>query len=620
MLRGTFVFILVFLSFSIFSKEYYSEHHGLRPQWLKLLHYKSGLFGYKSEADGKGFFYAKNGRKNPTSEYEANVAAFKDNKKDYLCRFPARSFYLAENLDETMPNFDHCRELNEFFNKFEAKSISLVFSSYFLDTPASAFGHTLLRFSKHKEKDSERYELLDYAANYSAVVTTGNALIYAIMGMFGGFKGEFATMPYFYKVREYNDFESRDIWDYELDLTQEQVDKVLYHLWEMKWTHFDYWYLDENCSYHMLGLLDVANPDWDLTGRISNFVIPVDTIKLIAETPGLLRKISYRPSKKRIVDARIKRLSPEETQILSRVYQSKDPSSLKEGLKAESKARILDAAIDLFDFMEAEDVLLEKSEANKQKRKFLIARAKTKAKTPKLKIHLPEKEIPHKTHDSTRIGLGAGYDSKLGTFTKAQWRFALHDFLDPLEGQNPGSSMEMGRFTFRYQHEIENRGDKSWFQMDEFSFVEVKSLSPINNLFTSISWRAFLGAKTERDFSCDYCFAPIAELGAGYSLGGKDLLVYGMLVSKLQIHKEFSKSNLRPTLGPEVSLISRKFKRMYARLHGAYFYHPGMKKVKQSFLTGMDLRFIFTQNFTWQLSHTLREGQFESEGRFYLAF
>ena len=90
----------------------------------------------------------------------------------------------------------------------------------------------------------------------------------------------------------------------------------------------------------------------------------------MGETLGLLRKISYRPSKKRIVDARLKRLSSDETQILSKVYQSKAPENLPNDLPLDARARILDAAIDLFDFMEAEDVLLEKSDANKQKRKF----------------------------------------------------------------------------------------------------------------------------------------------------------------------------------------------------------------------------------------------------------
>ena len=40
--------------------------------------------------------------------------------------------------------------------------------------------------------------------------------------IFGGFRGEYAKMPYYFKVREYADYESRDIWEYPLNLTQVQ--------------------------------------------------------------------------------------------------------------------------------------------------------------------------------------------------------------------------------------------------------------------------------------------------------------------------------------------------------------------------------------------------------------
>ena len=72
-------------------------------------------------------------------------------------------------------------------------------------------------------------------------------------------------MPYYRKVREYNDIESRDIWEYKLKLSEEEVSRVLLHLWEMQRAEFDYYFLDENCSYQLLSLLDVAREDLHLT-------------------------------------------------------------------------------------------------------------------------------------------------------------------------------------------------------------------------------------------------------------------------------------------------------------------------------------------------------------------
>mgnify|MGYP000400942330 CR=1 FL=1 len=106
--------------------------------------------------------------------------------------------------------------------------MSLVFSAYNVSSPSSAFGHTLLRVSKEKlsaKSNKRKYELLDYGINYAASIPEGtNPMLYAFGGMGGIFPGNFSSVPYYYKIREYNDYEARDIWSYELNLSQEEVD------------------------------------------------------------------------------------------------------------------------------------------------------------------------------------------------------------------------------------------------------------------------------------------------------------------------------------------------------------------------------------------------------------
>src|SRR5690606_26093360 len=123
------------------------------------------------------------------------------------------------------------------------------------------FGHTFLRINRRNSDLAPRQELLDYGVDFSAGVDTDNAVVYALKGLLGFFPGVFRRIPYYYKVREYNDYELRDLWEYELSLTQREVDLVVAHLWELGSTHFDYYYLTENCSYHVLGALEVARPD-----------------------------------------------------------------------------------------------------------------------------------------------------------------------------------------------------------------------------------------------------------------------------------------------------------------------------------------------------------------------
>src|SRR5262249_53633592 len=142
----------------------------------------------------------------------------------------------------------------------------------------------------------KRRELLDYGVDYSADVDTTNALLYAFKGLTGLFPGTFHHYPYYYKVREYNDYESRDLWEYDLSLSPAQVAMLVAHIWELGSTYFDYYYLTENCSYHVLGALEAAAPELELLRHVKTPVIPVDTVKALYENQGLVRDVRYRPS------------------------------------------------------------------------------------------------------------------------------------------------------------------------------------------------------------------------------------------------------------------------------------------------------------------------------------
>ncbi|MGT0149952.1 Lnb N-terminal periplasmic domain-containing protein [Vibrio metschnikovii] len=111
--------------------------------------------------------------------------------------------------------------------------------------------------------------MVAFAINFAAEPEgNDNPALYAMKGLFGFYPGRFTVMPYYRKVREYNDIESRDIWEYPLNLTEQEVERVLLHLWEMQLAEFDYYFLDENCSYQLLALLELARDDL-FSGRLS---------------------------------------------------------------------------------------------------------------------------------------------------------------------------------------------------------------------------------------------------------------------------------------------------------------------------------------------------------------
>ena len=101
-----------------------------------------------------------------------------------------------------------------------AEAVTLVYATAYLNSPASMYGHTFLRLSR---ATGDGNPLLDYVMNFAADVDTENGLLYALKGVTGGFAGRFYVMPYYVKVQEYSNMESRDLWEYELTLSRAQV-------------------------------------------------------------------------------------------------------------------------------------------------------------------------------------------------------------------------------------------------------------------------------------------------------------------------------------------------------------------------------------------------------------
>jgi hypothetical protein len=271
-----------------------------------LLHYRANTFGrgLTSEVDDDNFFFAVDGKTDTQAEIEATLRAFfstrriGEHEQFSRCAFPARFQWLDSQLDfdpARMPQ-QECPLIELLRERVNAGSASLVFSSYYLNNPASMFGHTLLRLNS---ADPTQPHLLDFALSYSADSSDVDGfLAYAWQGLTGGFEGRFQIFPYYERVKVYNDLENRDLWEYRLDLDSEQIDFMLLHAWELANTRFDFYFLRENCSYHLLSLLEAADPTLDLRSHYSAWTLPTETIRLwagsmraTANEPGPCRKI-----------------------------------------------------------------------------------------------------------------------------------------------------------------------------------------------------------------------------------------------------------------------------------------------------------------------------------------
>ncbi|HEY5284984.1 MAG TPA: DUF4105 domain-containing protein, partial [Polyangia bacterium] len=164
------------------------------------------------------------------------------------CRFPARWSWLKQELAIDVQRLPErpCPMFARWRQAIAPEKVTLVYSSAYINSPASMYGHTFLRLSRRTGAGNK---LIDYIVNFAADVTTNNGFLYAIEGLMGGFQGRFFVMPFYVKIQEYSNIESRDLWEYELALTGAEAERLVAHTWETRSTHFNYYFVTENCSY-----------------------------------------------------------------------------------------------------------------------------------------------------------------------------------------------------------------------------------------------------------------------------------------------------------------------------------------------------------------------------------
>jgi hypothetical protein len=485
----------------------YTHAKSLPDQWLKLLRYNKTYTGHESEVDYPGYFFAKNGKSDPQAELEASIenfskatTAFKDINKHPACLFPGRYLYL-ERIGKIKKKFNlnQCKDFRTFKDKLELKSASIIFSSYFINKPASAFGHTLLKLNK---EDPMTSDLKSYGVDFSAQVTTKNPLAYGVMGILGGFYGRFSLMPYFLKLREYNDFESRDLWEFELNLNKSELELLTAHLWDMNQALFDYYYFTENCSYHVTRFIDAIKPEWKLLDSIYKITVPIDTLIPLVKNKTITKGIYFRPSQQKKSESRLNELNNKQIKIVKNSLDQLTVNNLNTLVEKE-KVKVLDAIIDFTDYKYPIEMHL--SQANQIqdfKREVLILRSSLQQKSNNLdKIKSEEFNFSHKPRKFT-----IGHRNSDTSGFELRHRFALHDILEPQGGIYSLFSLEMGKTTLFYQNEEEK------LVFEEFEIAHVEALRPLSYLEKKISWNFDFGLRNRFEI-----IAPYLNVGIGPS-------------------------------------------------------------------------------------------------------
>ena len=501
--------------------------------WISLGHYETAkLGGWRSYVSDKKFFLAPDGNEHPDRELAATVQALYApaslGEQHAQCVYPARTHWLKTQLNLTDLPMPVCAEYKKWFKDVSPHSAVMIFPAAYLNSPSSMFGHTLLRIDQ-ADVQSDKTSLLSYAINFGAYIEgSDNSILYAWKGLMGGYPGLFALVPYQEKLSEYRSLENRDLWEYRLNLTQEETARMVEHVWELKQIQFDYFFFDENCSYRLLELLQVARPSLRLTEQFPLTAIPTDTVKAVKEA-GLVESIEYRPSRERELLSRAEPLTDEEQQWVLKV--SAEQQVLQEpAFKALPRARqalIIDAAYRL----ERYRANGQERDPQRAQRSFELLRAINKNPAPELEI--PRPGLPEDGHESRtwQAGLGTRGDR---AFAEYGLRMAYHDLNDNAESFPLGAQIEILQMKLR-QYE-----GNHW-QFQQLDLATIRSLTPRNELLQPLSWQVTGGLERVPGKHDDETLVSHVNGGGGGTWQlGEDVLGFALGTVRVEHNNDFA--------------------------------------------------------------------------------
>lgn len=521
-----FILLLITLPFSSSAAPFSSQPHAditellqqaeskklyTQPYWLALLHYKThnaAKFNFVSDIISTDFFLSADGKSNPKAELVATLHSFftapaKNHNTHPQCRFVARYQWLQKKLDwgELKVPEVHCENYQRWSQQGHVNSVSLIFASGFLGNPASYYGHLLLKFNGSKDKLN--ISLLDQSINYGALVPANeNMLLYIYKGIFGGYSAIFSNQQFYKHNLNYVEHELRDLWEYELDLSEDEVKQLLSHSWELLGKKYKYYFLKENCAYRMSELLGLVisqpllndNLPWSIPTTVFDHLVLIKQ-----NSQPLVKKVSRIPSRQNSFTEQFLQLNKNQKKITGQLVKSNfrftAPNYTQ--LEANKKIGIIDTLINYNAFLTIGTEYPEK--IKQQKIQLLIERSKLASNNSKEAI-IPNSLWPsHMGPKPTMVRISALHNSLFGSGLELQFRPAYYDMLSLEAGRLANSKLTMFDLKTVYL-------DKHLsFRSLDLVNIETLNLSKTNLPGDGgMAWKVNFGF-TKRDLSCLGC-------------------------------------------------------------------------------------------------------------------
>lgn len=406
------------------------------PRWLQLGHYDVPGWGAPgSDIASDEFFLHPDGRRDPQAELAATIDAMfapADEVGDQhaQCRFPARLLWLTRVMDQPpdgMPDVD-CIGFAGWKGQGDQaiESVSLIAVEGYLRNPSSLYGHVLLKLNQRNPDDRNQ---LATSVNFGVDLPSGESPVrFIALGLLGGYDAVFSHARFHQNSILYGDFQQRDLWDYQLDLTPEQVDMVVAHTWELLGMEFPYYFTGSNCAYRTAAVLDVVL-DESLENRFKPWTMPHDTFNnLMRQTAAsggpLVADVRYFPSRQSVFSAAWDDLDRSERSAVRAFIADPQQAQLDDLMTSrENPAALLDALIHYY----STDVDTHPDPA--VWRNVLSSRLAQPPTDESAVAPVGRARPVHEANYPNLLQLSPGFNERFGAGVEARFRLTYYDML-----------------------------------------------------------------------------------------------------------------------------------------------------------------------------------------------
>ena len=305
-----------------------------------------------------------------------------------------------------------------------------------------------------------------------------------------------------------------------LDFSDEELDFMVAHLWEIGQTQSRYYFFSRNCSYMLLEMFDAVRPELKLAQQFKSWVIPLVSFKAVARRERLIKKINYRPSRQNKIKHRYKMMTIEQRKVYKKAIKTKD-YKLSDDLTGAQKADVWETAYQLVQY----NWVAKKLElGDYRKQSFEVLRARSGFKERGSIAELSKGKNPLQAHESKRLVVGAG-EKNGEMFEKLEMRLAYQSLTDNDYGLTKGAQINFLNQEWRWYDERDK------LVLQKLDVLNIRSISPIDVNFKPTSFQLDLDVtRWQNPFSEREHYIGNFMLGGGGAVDVSDnlrLFVFG---------------------------------------------------------------------------------------------